>query len=685
MLSPTDINLESNVICPECSSIPLLGLNFDYEKEDLTDLCELYSYCIFNHNNKNKILNKNNFDKLFINNKENNKKYNSNIKCEYCKKNYVEYYCIECQRNICSKCFENHKKHKYYYNKDYLSEEEINKIKNKFIESKNNNKKNLDLIQKKIKEFESELNELKSLYEKYKDINDKLIIFSNYILNLYIDLVKSKKGIYYPIYFNLKNILIFNSHQLEFYDNDISINSFKDNLNQKLISGYYFIITNSNYSYSLCDYNKLEQESINYDALNIKELNKIDIKYDCILHFTNDKFLGIKYNDSLDKKQKSDIFNIKNQKVETTLSFCPENLFYNKDYNILILMSSDILYIINPKDYSIKQEFSTKTNLKKVEKSKNKLSIWGNRVDEDDEIESGEFIYAWILSANSFVVVFDGDIRCLGEEYENLVNLNDTKIINSKCFDNEKYDNYNYLIIYEKQNEKYVPKKIIILVQNKIFVNEVSYVPGKDFEIEDDNTYCNFQFDSMIKISDDEFIISFKCEIEVEPNQSFYYITETEYKNEYNYYYLNINKDSFIKKNICSTNNKSYLIRNEKEGKFFFIYYKKQNSAKKDMNKFFDDKNLDLKAIITYDQFKIEHLFAEKNSVLGWGIEFIYFGKIFGDELEIINKYNINQEQIIIFVSFKEKCIYYNNKGYINKADDDNNEDNDVNNNDEDF
>ena len=144
---------------------------------------------------------------------------------------------------------------------------------------------------------------------------------------------------------------------------------------------------------------------------------------------------------------------------------------------------------------------------------------------------------------------------------------------------------------------------------------------------------------------------------------------------------MNINKDYFIKKNICSTNNKSYLLRTEKEGKFYFIFYKKQNQTKKVMNKFFDDKNLDLKAIITYEQFKIEHLFAEKNSVIGWGIESIYFGKIFGDELEIINKYNINQEQIIIFVSFKEKCIYYNNKGLINKAYDDNNEDSDVNNN----
>ena len=670
MLSSTNINLEPNIICHECSNIPLLGFNFNYEKEDLTNSCELYSYCIYNHNDKKELLNKNNFDNLFLN----SKKYNNNkLKCDSCKKEFVEYHCIECKRNICSKCFKNHKNHKYYYNKDYISEEEINKIKNKFIESKKNNEKNLNLINEKIKEFELELNELKSLYEKYKDINNKLITFSNYMLNLYTDLVKAKEGIYYPIYFNLKNILLFNSHQLEFSDKDVSINTFIDNLNNKLISGFYFIITNSNYSYNLCDYNKFDQELINYDTINIKELNKVKIKYDFLLHLINDKFLGIEYSSPFNDKKNSDIFNIKNQKIETTLGLRPENIFYNKDYNILIFMSSDILYIINQKDFSIQQAFSTNTNLKKEEKPKNNLSIWGNKVTEndDDEIEPGEFIYAWILSKNLFVVVFNGDIQCLGKEYKNLVNYENIEIINNKdkYYEKDKYNNYYYLIIYEKEkeNKKFIPKKIIFLVQNIILTKEVSYIPGKDFEIEDDNTYCSFQFNSMNKISDDEFIISFECKIEASPDQSFYYITETEYKSEYIYYYLNLNKDNFIKKKICSTNDKSYLFRNEKEDKFYFIYYKKQNKTKKNINEFFDNKNLDLKTIITYEQFSKEHLFAEKNSVLGWGEESIVFGKIFGDELEIISRYYIIQSQIIIFVSFKEKCIYYNNKGINNE------------------
>ena len=106
----------------------------------------------------------------------------------------------------------------------------------------------MNLINNKIKEFESQLEELKVLYEKYKDINDKLYKFCDYILQQYIDLSQSQEDIYYPIYFNVKNILLFNPKQINLPNNDISISSFTNILNEKLISGYYFFITNSNFS-----------------------------------------------------------------------------------------------------------------------------------------------------------------------------------------------------------------------------------------------------------------------------------------------------------------------------------------------------------------------------------------------------------------------------------------------------
>ena len=107
----------------------------------------------------------------------------------------IEYFCLDCKRNICNKCFYYHKSHKYYYNKKYISEEEFNKINNNLEISKKNIEKNMKLINEKINKNELELNELKLLYEKYKNINDKLNKFCNYIFKLYKDLYKNKKDI----------------------------------------------------------------------------------------------------------------------------------------------------------------------------------------------------------------------------------------------------------------------------------------------------------------------------------------------------------------------------------------------------------------------------------------------------------------------------------------------------------
>ena len=173
MSSILNPNFDQNIICPDCSCIPLLGINYSYEKENLSDVCELYSYCFFDHNKKDKTIQKYSLETMFKNkSKQKNKKINYNVICESCKKKNIEYHCIECQRNICKKCFENHKAHKYYDNKQYIPEKELKEIKNKLEESKKNIQKNLDLINEKINEYESQLNELKSLYEKYKDIND---------------------------------------------------------------------------------------------------------------------------------------------------------------------------------------------------------------------------------------------------------------------------------------------------------------------------------------------------------------------------------------------------------------------------------------------------------------------------------------------------------------------------------
>ena len=55
-------NISQNIICPNCSCIPLLGINYSYKNDNLSDVCELYSYCVFDHNKKDKTIQKNNLE-----------------------------------------------------------------------------------------------------------------------------------------------------------------------------------------------------------------------------------------------------------------------------------------------------------------------------------------------------------------------------------------------------------------------------------------------------------------------------------------------------------------------------------------------------------------------------------------------------------------------------------------------
>ena len=131
MFTDENKNLLSNIICPECSSFPLLGFNFDYENKNLSKSCELYSYCIFDHKKKKKYLTKKILDDIFINKDGNNRISNYLIKCEACNTKEIDYHCLDCKRNLCTECFKYHMKHEFYHNKIHMSDIELNEIKNK--------------------------------------------------------------------------------------------------------------------------------------------------------------------------------------------------------------------------------------------------------------------------------------------------------------------------------------------------------------------------------------------------------------------------------------------------------------------------------------------------------------------------------------------------------------------------
>ena len=358
------MNLEPKIFCPECFNIPLLGIKFNEEAENLKRYIDLYSLCIYNHGKtKETKLHENNLDDIFSNkNTTKIKKSNSKeLKCENCNKKSFEYHCINCKRNICKDCFEYHKDHKYYYNYDYISSDELKQINEKLNESKNNIDSNYSLIEKIISKYETQLNKLKNLYDEYKKLNDNLSSIASFILKKYTDLLNSQKPIYYPYYFNLKNILSFERTQLNFKEEeeDLSIEDFINVLSEKIFSGLYFTITDSTLSKNLNDYDKIDKFKNECDITNIDNFKKINIEYDRIIPLSNNKFVGIKSqnsNSTNNSKEELEIYNMNNQTIETKMKSNPKDIFFNEKDNLIIFLYEDSIDIYNYSNFTLKQQ-----------------------------------------------------------------------------------------------------------------------------------------------------------------------------------------------------------------------------------------------------------------------------------------------------------------------------------------
>ena len=670
------MNLEPKFKSTEFSNIPLLGLSFNKEAENLNDYIEIYSYDIFNHKKVNKItLNLNNLDNIFSIDKNNDINNCNNLNCENCKKNPIEYLCYDCKKNICKNCFKYHKEHKHYNNYDYIPEAEIEKINDKFTKSKNIINSNLTLIEKQISEYETQLNDLKNLYNEYKEINDKLTKFTTSILNIYTDLLKSQKPIYYPIYFNIKNTLIFETEQLIIpEDEDFSIDSFNDFLSKKIYSGFYFIINNSIFSDNLDEYYKENKFKINIDIENINDFTKKKILYNKIIPLNDRKFIGINYkypnynfNRNKDKEERNDekgteIYDIKNNKVETTIKSCPENIFYNEEFNIIVFIYEYSLEIFNSQDYTLIQKITID---EKRKKRRDKGSSLWNRSTGLEEIYH-EFIHVEFISENIFGVLYEGNLSYLGEDIENISDIDGKNIIN---VENEQYDQnfdkYIYLIIYQRENKNsiFIPKKVSILVKMDIAIKDVPFSSGNyDAENDNDSTYCEFQFDSIIKLSNEEFIIAFRSSIEAERDQGYFYITDNFYKNETIYYRINWEKYSYINESIGATKEKTYLFKNELDDSFYFLYNHSKKFASR-MKKYFNEYDLELIPInVDNDKLDIRNLYIERSKIFGWSKNSLYVGKIVCGELQITYNFDFYSKECVKLISLENKSIYYNDE-----------------------
>ena len=141
-------------------------------------------------------------------------------------------------------------------------------------------------IKNKIDSFKSQLQKLENLFTEYKDINDKLMELTNFILEKYKNGIISGKSIYYPISFNIKNILEFNFQELNINDDDISIKSFTDYFLDRIKSGSSFLLSDSKYNKNLNDYTN--EKLIKINSLELDEFKEINTDYSKII-FLEDK------------------------------------------------------------------------------------------------------------------------------------------------------------------------------------------------------------------------------------------------------------------------------------------------------------------------------------------------------------------------------------------------------------
>lgn len=663
--------LEEYIICDECSNIPLLGIEFSEKSKNLNDIININSFCIFNHqkNKKDNRIKKLKLSEIFSNKSKKNKKLKTfGNKCDNCKVSEVIYLCLECKRNICKECVKYHKSHKLYENIKYLfTKNDLEKMYKDLEKSKNILTKNLNLIQKQIDLYKSQLIKLQNIYEECKSINKHLYHLSIYIIEKYKNKMELNFYVSYPIYFNITNNLSFNLKELEMPKEELSIKAYTDILTEQIKSGLLFLILESNFTKNLDDY--ANTNFINLSKINLNEFSKIKLDYSKIIPLDNIRIIGIKKEDF-----KLQVYNIKDKQLMTSIKLNLKkiiNLIYQN--NLIFVMNELAIYIINPDKISIIQSIKLLDKIETDNKKNKNKSIWGNTKEEDSYVEKTkhEFKSLIILSKNSFGVIYEGNLDFIDKPkvysfIKPKTNLNGYNIINSEYgFDSEYSQEFVYLLIYNKNNNDiFVLEKIILLLKKNIFVNEIDYTSDKYFESCDEFPYCTFYFDSFNIISDNNYIIGFKSRIKCERDQEYYYITEKNYSNQTIYYNLNVVNNTI--NILCQSKEKSFLYKDDKENKFYFLY----------------DASVDcagvLKSILAGYQFveikmkNLNYRNFQNKKMLGWKNNSIFLGNIgFNKQIEIIQ--SCSSSNYITFVDLKYKNIFYDvktKKDYNTDSDD---------------
>ena len=482
--------------CKECSLIPFIQLV--YKENDFY----LESICENNHTNSYKISDLNDFN-LNFNINENDIENLS--------------YCLDCKVTL-NNDTENHNSHYLKKIKDFVLSE-----------------KDLEHIEKTIKDAENFINVIKKNAENFININNNLLK----IIKTFFDLYKNNQYNFQTIK-NLNNLkikipdsIINNSDINEYltnpknfiispikYDSNYDVNNLLNILNDEQYEIYQKTLKSLN---EIKNNEKNINEEFNFKNtifLNNFEFKKciekheksiiklIVLKDNRICSIGLDNFINIFKLDSLNLDFKFNYNTIINQPNNNNFNNIINNVFLNKDFNLVFVSNNDINIVnIREKSYKIVNNFDN-----------NKLLF--NEKEDEKYFSNGILL----KNNNLLICTYNGDLYEFDNEFKIIFNyhIEDFSITNIIQINFENENNFLGILstfdsgikIYDKKNKillneielNNLPNNNMLLINKKLFIcgNSIVMINANNFEIEKifDYNYIFNVNDKMILFGD---------------------------------------------------------------------------------------------------------------------------------------------------------------------------------------
>ena len=482
--------------CKECSLIPFIQLV--YKENDFY----LESICENNHANSYKISDLNDFN-LNFNINENDIENLS--------------YCLDCKVTL-NNDTENHNSHYLKKIKDFVLSE-----------------KDLEHIEKTIKDAENFINVIKKNAENFININNNLLK----IIKTFFDLYKNNQYNFQTIK-NLNNLkikipdsIINNSNINEYltnpknfiispikYDSNYDVNNLLNILNDEQYEIYQKTLKSLN---EIKNNEKNINEEFNFKNtifLNNFEFKKciekheksiiklIVLKDNRLCSIGLDNFINIFKLDSLNIDFKFNYNSIINQPNNNNFNNIINNVFLNKDFNLVFVSNNDINIVnIREKSYKIVNNFDN-----------NKLLF--NEKEDEKYFSNGILL----KNNNLLICTYNGDLYEFDNEFKIIFNyhIEDFSITNIIQINFENENNFLGILstfdsgikIYDKKNKillneielNNLPNNNMLLINKKLFIcgNSIVMINANNFEIEKifDYNYIFNVNDKMILFGD---------------------------------------------------------------------------------------------------------------------------------------------------------------------------------------